>query len=290
MPTAVGGVVVRTGPRSGGPATILLHGAAGSWTTWTPLIRHAQHSGRPLPDVIAIDLPGWGETDPSAANLSVAAMSAVVEQVAGDLGYHRWTVIGHSLGGFVALDLAARRTDATIAVVLVSGTGAAVVDAIRRPVRGGARLLWFAGMLLIMRSLAAFGASPRRVLGLLRALGLMQVLSGPLFANWRSVGRNVADALVDEVRPVAFARAARAAARYDLQTWRGIICPVRSVRGERDVFAGADDGTAFAELILDFREVRLPEAGHFAAIEQPDAVLEVVEGAIGVRGVMPVGG
>src|SRR3954471_18501811 len=36
--TGVGEIVVRVGREIGGPATVLLHGAAGSWTTWTPLI------------------------------------------------------------------------------------------------------------------------------------------------------------------------------------------------------------------------------------------------------------
>ena len=53
VPTWVGDVVVRAGREAGGPATILLHGAAGSWTTWTPLIAASDLSGSPLTDVIA---------------------------------------------------------------------------------------------------------------------------------------------------------------------------------------------------------------------------------------------
>ncbi|BDZ47438.1 hypothetical protein [Naasia aerilata] len=58
--TAAGPVVARAAERTGGPATILLHGAAGSWTTWTPLLAEAAGSGRALADVVLIDLPGWG--------------------------------------------------------------------------------------------------------------------------------------------------------------------------------------------------------------------------------------
>ena len=40
-------------------ATILLHGAAGSWTTWRPLIAAlAAEAGGPVPDLVVPDLPG----------------------------------------------------------------------------------------------------------------------------------------------------------------------------------------------------------------------------------------
>jgi pimeloyl-ACP methyl ester carboxylesterase len=51
---------------------------------------------------------------------------------------------------------------------------------------------------------------------------------------------------------------------------------VRSVRGARDVFAGEADAAAFAALIPDFSEVRLRDAGHFANVERPDAVLKAI--------------
>ncbi|HSP74609.1 MAG TPA: hypothetical protein VLO31_00160, partial [Cryobacterium sp.] len=56
-------VAVRHGRRTGSDtATILLHGAAGSWTTWTPLLAAATSSGRAMTDLIIPDLPGWGDS------------------------------------------------------------------------------------------------------------------------------------------------------------------------------------------------------------------------------------
>ena len=83
-------------------------------------------------------------------------------------------------------------------------------------------------------------------------------------------------AFADEVRPSAFVRAARLAAEYEERTWTGIRCAVRSVRGSRDVFAGEADAAAFVALIPDFSEVRLADAGHFANVERPDAVLAAI--------------
>jgi pimeloyl-ACP methyl ester carboxylesterase len=273
--TPLGPVVVRTGRRTGDVATVLLHGAAGSWTTWAPLLA----ADPAIPDVVAPDLPGWGESAAAARPADVAAMSGAVAAVARALGYDRWAVLGHSLGGFVALDLAAREPVATVAVGLVSPTGAAVVDAIRRPLRGGLRLPWFAGMLLAMRALAALPGSGRGLLRLLDRSGLLRPLAAPLFAEVGRVDEAVIAALAEEIRPLAFLLATRAAAAYDLGTWRGVRCPVRTVRGARDVFVGAGDEAALARLVPGVAGLVLPDAGHFAAIERPDAVLRFLSTA-----------
>jgi pimeloyl-ACP methyl ester carboxylesterase len=283
--SAVGPVVVRAGRRSGTTATVLLHGAAGSWTTWTPLLQAAEDAGAGVQDVLAFDLPGWGESAPPLRRpMPVQAASAGVAEAVRALGYERWRVIGHSLGGFVALDLAAREPEATTAVGLVSATGAAVVDAVRRPVRGGARLPWFAGMLLAMRALAALPSHGRRLLRLLASLGLLAPLSTPLFAGRRRPDPSVVAALAVEIRPTAFLDAARAAARYDVTAWAAIRCPVRSVRGARDVFVGRGDAAALAALVPDVSETVLETAGHFAAVEQPLAVLAALLPPAGATG------
>lgn len=273
--TEAGPIAVRTGRETGGPATVLLHGAAGSWTTWTPLIAESDIEERPLTDIVAIDLPGWGESPlPSQPEPDVALLSSAVAQVVRSLGYESWNVLGHSLGGFVALDLAVREPDATLTVGLVSATGAGELDAIRRPFRGGLRLPWFWGMLLAMRVLRLLGPVGTGAIRLLHRLGALSPLSAPLFVEPRSIDPTVIDALAFEIRPRAFVLAARAAARYDIGQWRSIRARVRSVRGEHDVFVGEHDSDAFAELIPHFHETLLRGAGHFAAVERPGAVLD----------------
>ncbi|MFD1713158.1 alpha/beta fold hydrolase [Amnibacterium flavum] len=272
--TIAGPVVVRTGRETGGPATILLHGAAGSWTTWTPLLAESDLEERPLRDVIAFDLPGWGESPlPDRADPDVGLLSTAVAEAARALGYESWNVLGHSLGGFVALDLAVAEPTATLSVGLVSGTGAGEIDAITRPIRGGLRLPWFSGMLVAMRVLRLLGPAGTGLVRLLHRVGALTPLASPLFVDPRSVDPTVIEALAVEVRPKSFVLAARAAARYDQQRWRSIGCRVRSVRGERDVFVGEHDSDTFAALIPDFHETLLHGAGHFAAIERPGAVL-----------------
>jgi len=275
VPTSVGEIVVHADRRAGGPATLLLHGAAGSWTTWTPLIAaSALGTDAPLTDIVALDLPGWGESGGFGPIRSVEDVADAVVEVARALGYSSWRIVGHSLGGFIALDIAARHAAATVGVTLVSATGTGVLDAIRRPLHGGRALPWFAGMLLTMRTLAALHAAGLGLVRVLGRLGWLRALSSPLFAG--RVHPSVTSAFAEELRPDAFVRAARLAADYEERTWTGISCPVRSVRGSHDVFAGERDAAAFLALIPDFSEVRLPDAGHFANIERPDAVLAAI--------------
>ncbi|GAA1968085.1 alpha/beta hydrolase [Microbacterium deminutum] len=274
--TSWGRVIVRASAATGGTATILLHGAAGSWTTWTPLLLAAERSGNPLTNVVAIDLPGWGESRAPASGLDAARLSRVVCEVAGALGYRRWIVVGHSLGGFVALDLAACAPSHAAGVLLISPSGPAVIDAIRHTVRGWVTLPGFAGMLLIMHLLARLGAVGAHLVRALNSAGILRVLSAPLFAEPAHVHHSVIDAFSEELRPRAFIDAARAAAAYDVSTWRAITCPVLAVRGGRDLFVRDSDCTEFAKLIPDFTQVTVHTAGHFAAIEQPDAVLDTI--------------
>lgn len=275
VPTAVGPIAVRAGRASGSPvATVLIHGAAGSWETWTPLLAASDDVGLPLSDIVAIDLPGWGESPgpvPAPADLALA-----VAATARALGYPRWRIVGHSLGGVVGLDVAARLPRETVAVGVVSPSGAGVRAVARRPVGGAGRLPGFAGMVAAMRVLNGLGPVTPPLLRLLRRTGALRALARPLFHDPAGVDRAVTDALADDIRPAAFLAAVRAARAHDDGLWRRVSCPVRAVRGARDVFVGAGDTRAWERLLRDHRETVLADSGHFAHVEQPEQTLRAL--------------
>ncbi|MFJ6653897.1 alpha/beta fold hydrolase [Microbacterium sp. NPDC091313] len=273
-----GRTVVRVGRRSGEVATVLLHGAAGTWTTWTPLLATAARRGAPLEDAVVPDLPGWGESTGASEHLDVLA-DRVAEAVRA-LGYERWRIIGHSLGGALALEIAARHPDETLSVGLVSPSGAAVQAVAQHPVRSAPRLPWFAGMILAMRLLRALGAFASPLLRALRRSGLLRRLARPLFAEPERVHRSVTDALADEIRPTAFLAAVAAARGLDPAVWRSIRCPVHAVRGAHDVFVGRGDLVALRAHVPQTGESVLARAGHFAHVEDPEAVLAALSGVI----------
>ncbi|MFF7681899.1 alpha/beta fold hydrolase [Microbacterium sp. NPDC007973] len=275
VPTGVGPVVVRAGRASGSPvATVLLHGAAGSWATWAPMIAASDDLGLPLSDIVAIDLPGWGESPgpvPAPADLAVA-----VAAVARALGYPRWRIVGHSLGGVIALDVAARFPAETVAVGVVSPSGAGARAVMQRPLIGGVRLPWLAGMVLAMRILRALGRLARPLLRVLRRTGALRTLARPLFRHPERVDPAVSAALADEIRPSAFLTAARMSRTHDDGVWRRIACPVRSVRGAHDVFVAEEDSRVWARLMRDVDDRVLADSGHFAHVEQPAETLRAL--------------
>lgn len=268
VPTGVGPIVAHAGRASGSPvATVLLHGAAGSWRTWEPMIAASDAIRLPLSDIVALDLPGWGESPgpvPHPADLAVAVAAAVRA-----LGYPRWRVVGHSLGGVVALDVAARFPRETVAVGVVSPSGAGARAVARSPLRGAVRLPWLTGMVVAMRVLRALGPLSRPLLGLLRRTGALRTLARPLFRHPERVDRSVTDALATEIRPAAFLASLRLSRTHDDGVWRRIACPVRVVRGVHDVFVSSRDTRVWARLLRDVDDRALDDSGHFAHVEQP---------------------
>lgn len=275
--TSLGPVVVRHTPRESHTATILLHGAAGSWKTWRPAIAAAE-SGGSVADLVVPDLPGWGDSPVAdLSTLDTGGIADAVCDVARALGYHRWRVVGHSLGGFVALELAVREPVATESVVLVSATTFGA-----RGDRLGAlgRLVHYAPLELLaagIRMLAALGPFAARFVRALDRTGLLSVLAAPLFAI---VDRQAVHELARDLRPGAFLRAMQCAATYPAAwRWARIRCPVVALHGDRDVFVGRDDDARLAAVIPDFHAVVVPATGHFGHVEHPT----ILAGALHAR-------
>lgn len=269
VPAGGGPVVVHHRP---GPAPLLmLHGVAGSWTTWTPLLHAARGAGGR--GLVLVDLPGWGASPAPSTPLDVDGAVGVVVAVLDALGIGAVDVVGHSMGAFVGLHLAATRPDRVRSLGLVSGTTVATADAARRPLRALRTLPAFT---LLRAGLAVTGDAGRTVLRTLARVGLLPLLAAPVFTHVRRLDRSVLDAFVDELRPRAFTAVARAAAAYDVERWRGIACPVTAIAGRGDVFARVRDLDDLGRLVPGVRTVLLDDCGHFAHVERPTVVAGVL--------------
>lgn len=132
VPTDVGPVVVHHRP--GPAALLLLHGVAGSWTTWTPLLSAAD--GIDDRGLVLVDLPGWGASPVPVEPLGVDRAASVLTTVLDALAVPDVDVVGHSMGAFVGMHLAVVAPGRVRSVALVSGTTVATAGASRHPVRG----------------------------------------------------------------------------------------------------------------------------------------------------------
>jgi pimeloyl-ACP methyl ester carboxylesterase len=102
-----------------GPALLLLHGIANSSDTWArvaPLLSKDY-------TVIAPDLLGHGESAAPRGDYSLGAHASGARDVATALGHDRVTVVGHSLGGGIAMQFAYQFPERTERLVLVSSGG-----------------------------------------------------------------------------------------------------------------------------------------------------------------------
>lgn len=107
---------VKTGS---GPAVLLLHGMACDHTTWIPVIEKlAEHY-----TVIAPDLLGHGRSDKPRADYSVGGYANGMRDLLTVLGIDKVTVVGHSLGGGVAMQFAYQFPERTERMVLVAPGG-----------------------------------------------------------------------------------------------------------------------------------------------------------------------
>lgn len=102
-----------------GPPLVLIHGIGSSHRVWDPVVAALAERF----DVIAMDLPGFGESPPLAVGMEPhpAALAAAVADVLDDLGIAAPHVAGNSLGGWIALELAGIRPTASL--VLISPAG-----------------------------------------------------------------------------------------------------------------------------------------------------------------------
>jgi pimeloyl-ACP methyl ester carboxylesterase len=102
-----------------GPALLLIHGIGDSSITWRSVIPHLARRFT----VIAPDLLGHGASDKPRADYSIAGYANAMRDLLSVLGIERATVVGHSLGGGVAMQFAYQYPERCERVVLVSTGG-----------------------------------------------------------------------------------------------------------------------------------------------------------------------
>ncbi|MEV4544210.1 alpha/beta fold hydrolase [Micromonospora echinaurantiaca] len=245
-------MVDESGTRDGRrPLLLLLHGMGATgevWLPWAPLLER-RWAGRWL----APDLAGHGWS-PSLPRYSFAGLA---EQVAGGLKPgDRLVVLGHSLGGVVGLALAARTAGLTVDAVVGLGIKAVWSPAeLDRAAELAARpVTWFA-----TRDEAA-----RRYLKVAGLTGLFAPEHPVVEAGLRQVDGRWRLAMDPAAFAVGEPRLPALLAATDV--------PVLLARGERDPMVSDEQ---LKELGVPV--VTLPGLGHNAHVEDPEAVLALVD-------------
>jgi len=102
-----------------GPALVLIHGLGGSLVVWEPVIDLLAAER----DVIAVDLPGFGESDPlpEGKRHSAVEMGRAVTAHLSSLGIERPHLAGNSLGAWTALEMAGDGEAASLCCISPAG-------------------------------------------------------------------------------------------------------------------------------------------------------------------------
>ncbi len=102
-----------------GPAVVLVHGWCCDRGFFAPQAEHFARAGR---RVVSFDLRGHGESGAPEADYTIGLFADDVAWCIAELGLRRPTVIGHSMGGIIAFDLAARYPAATGAIAMLDSS------------------------------------------------------------------------------------------------------------------------------------------------------------------------
>lgn len=235
-----------TGPRT----VVLLHGIGGGKELWRPQLDHLAGRGY---RTVAWDAPGYGAS-PLSAQFGWAELSAALLALLDHLALPKVALVGHSMGGMVAQDFAARHAERLAALVL-SGTSPAFGNPDGEFQRKflAARL----GPLDAGRTMAELAPEIVR-----------EVIGDEADPQGIALATEVMGRVPDATYRVAMA----ALVAFDRRaTLADIKVPTLVLAGEKDRNAPPMMMERMAARIPGARYVCLAHAGHLANVEQPDA-------------------
>jgi pimeloyl-ACP methyl ester carboxylesterase len=250
-----------TGNRDG-RTLILVHGYTASAHTWEPLIERLKADHR----LIAIDLPGHGLTrTPPGYKATIADFASFVETVAERLGLPKAVVVGSSMGGHTAWQLALQTPGRVDGLVLIGAAGWPQGDGANpteTPVTKMMRNPTVGPILRDLDSTAIF------------TQGLRASFANPDLATPAMIKRYVDLSRAPGHRPVIL----DLRLNYDMRTlatpelMAKIAQPTLILHGDKDALVPVASGRRFDETIPNSKYVEYPGVGHMPHEEITDQV------------------
>jgi pimeloyl-ACP methyl ester carboxylesterase len=248
--------------RSGsGEPLVLMHGIGSRWQMWEPVIgRLAERH-----DVIAVDLPGFGSSPmpPPGAPPGIDSQIALVSDFLGQLGVERPHVAGNSMGGLMALEMAARGMVRSATALSPAGFAS------RAEMTYGRASLWLSVRLArrtARYSETLFATAWSRKLGLSLFVGRPERLTA---ADAAENTRALAGApWFDETLPALRA--------FQFSDDREIDVPVTVAWGAKDRLLLPRQARRAAQAIPRARVLMLPGCGHVPTWDDPEQVAQVI--------------
>jgi pimeloyl-ACP methyl ester carboxylesterase len=252
-----------------GPPVVLIHGMVNSSRHWREVaIRLADRY-----TVIAPDLIGHGDSATPRGDYSLGAHAAAIRDLLTAIGIRQATIVGHSLGGGVAMQFFWQFPERVERLVLVSsgGLGPNVSPLLRLAAVPGASAA--VSLAAHTRSLAVLDGLAERLDR--RGSGYGVYLRAVVRALRPLQQPGARHAFLETLRSVIDVRGQRVSA-VDRLYLLGPV-PTMVVWGERDHTIPLEHGRAAHELIPNSRFETLPKAAHFPHLEDPEGLAAVLE-------------
>ena len=251
-----------------GEALLLIHGMAGSSATWRAILPQLRKRYR----VIAPDLLGHGQSSKPRTDYSLGAFAVSLRDLLDELGVESATVVGHSLGGGIAMQFLYQHPEYCRRLVLISSGG------LGQDVGLILRLLSAPGAELVMPVIAPSPVlrAGNSVRGWLTSLGLRSPRGAEIWNAYSSFSDAATrDAFLRTLRSVIDYRGQAVSALNRLQLRAEM--PTLAIWGEDDTIIPVDHVYAAHEARPDCRVEVLPDIGHFAHVEAPARVVDLID-------------
>jgi pimeloyl-ACP methyl ester carboxylesterase len=243
-----------------GPAVLFIHGLSGCWQNWLEQLPLFARDHR----VIAVDLPGFGQSEMPAEEISISGYADAIDELMTELGLEEARIVGNSMGGFIGAELAIQHPQRVERLVLVAAAGLSI-ESIRTDRKTGLRhraenIVFFSLGHIASRS-HQVALRPRLRHALLMLVAAHpQKLPGPLAAQQ----------VLGSGKP-GFSDALEAMCRYPLRDrLEKIACPTLIVWGDKDLLVPVKDAAIFEQLIADSRKIIYEDTGHVSMMERPE--------------------
>jgi pimeloyl-ACP methyl ester carboxylesterase len=242
---------------------VFVHGLGGQWQNWLENLPRAAQERR----VIALDLPGFGCTPMPRPKITIPGYARCVDALCERLDLGRVDIVGNSMGGYIATEVAIQFPQRIDQLILVSAAGITSADLVHRPVLTLGR---------IAAAIATHGASRRRPIASRpksRHMALLLVARHPslLRADLAYEG------FFKGTGKPGFEDALLANLEYDFRDrLPELRQPTLIVWGENDSIIPVKDAHEFERLIPDSRKVVMRDTGHIPMAERPAAFNDVM--------------
>jgi pimeloyl-ACP methyl ester carboxylesterase len=243
--------------RGSGAPLLLIHGLGYARWGWEPVLPELAEQF----DVILFDNRGIGESDAPPGPYTVAEMAADAVQVLDETGVARAHVVGTSLGGMIAQELALAYPERVDRLVLACTTP------------GGSKAH---PMPQVTVALMAEAPTLEPVVALRRFVE-NALAPATVEAHPELVEQIMAHRLAAAQQPAAWAAQASAGATFDAyERLGGLASPTLVQHGDEDVVVDPRNADLLVELLPDARLERVPGTGHLFFWEAPERFVSSV--------------